>query len=179
MTKSHSISRRSALTALGTGGIGLALAPTAIQVASQDASPESIARHPIVGTWILQFEPGPGAPVTPVVTVFGADGSFFDAASGHAGVWEVSGVTSVLHTWVHVFPQANNYVVVSGSIEIDGEAESWTQAYSSMVVAADGSVLNAGGGNVQARRLHPVPVDQMGTPLEVVPVWTPVIATPT
>lgn len=179
MAEPRSISRRTALAGLSAGGLGMALVSTAGRVAAQDASPEAMAEHAIVGTWVLQFEPAPQAPVAPVVAVFGADGSFIDAANGHAGVWEATGTTTVLHTWVHVFAQANNYVVVSGTIELDMSGDSWTQAYSSMVVAADGAVLNTGGGNVQAKRLLPVPEDEMGTPLEVVPTWTPAPATPT
>jgi hypothetical protein len=130
----------------------------------------------IVGTWVIQFEDPAEAPV---VAIFGADGNFVDAGMGHAGVWEAAGPSTFSHTWVHVFPANSNYVVVSGTIELDETGDSWTQAYSSMVVSADGAVINTGSGNVQARRLHVVPVDQMGTRLEVVPTWTPVMATPT
>ncbi len=116
--------------------------------------------------------------MAPVVTVFGGDGSFIDAGSGHAGVWEATGPDSVLHTAVHVFPDANTYLVIGGSIGLDPSGESWNQTYTTMVVAADGTVLNTRSGNVQGRRLHAVPEDEMNAPLDVVPTWTPG-ATPT
>jgi hypothetical protein len=126
--------------------------------------------HAIVGTWVIQFE---DSSMAPVVGVFSSDGSFIDAGMGHAGVWEASGPGTVLQTWLHVFAPANNYVVVTGTIELDGSGDGWTQAYSSMVVSADGTVVATGGGTVQARRLHIVLEDEMGTPLSVVPTWTP------
>lgn len=176
--QSTSISRRTALTGLSASGLGVALAVTAHPAAAQDASPVPPTPHAIVGTWVLSFEPGPPAPMAPVVAVFGADGSFIDAGSGHAGVWEASGPTTVLSTWVHIFPQNNNYVAVSGTIALDPAGDRWTQPYSLMVVAANGKVLRTGHGTAHAKRLHAVPEDEIGRPLAVVPTWTPAPATP-
>lgn len=168
---SANLSRRHALAGLTASGAGLVLAAATHPVAAQEASPAPMATNPIVGTWVLTFvEP----PMPPVVAVFHADGTFVDA-----GVWEPNGPNTVLHTWVHVFPPANNYVVVSGNIEVDPSGESWTEDYSLMVVGADGTVLNTGGGSVHGARLHPVPPDQLNAPLDVVPTWTPAPATPT
>jgi len=171
MTVNHGtpgISRRTTLAGLGMTSLGLALG--ASPATAQESSPESVAAHAIVGTWVLQFD---DPAMAPVVGVFGADGSFIDAGSGHAGVWEATDPGTVLHTWAHVFAQANNYVVVSGTIDLDGSGDGWTQGYSSMVVTADGTVIATGGGTVQARRLHIVPEDEIGAPLSVVPTWTP------
>ena len=170
----HSVSRRAALAGLGAGGLGLALGSVDHAVA-QAASPAALADHPLVGTWVVHFE-DPAEP--PAVAIWGADGSFVDAANGHTGAWQATGPRSGLHTWVHVFAENANYVVVSGTIEVDASGESWTQPYSSMVVAADGTVLNTGSGKVSAKRLRPVPEAAMGTALEVVPTWTPAAATP-
>ncbi len=171
MTADHGtpgMSRRTTLAGLGMTSLGLALG--ASDTTAQESSPESVARHAIVGTWVLQFD---DPSMAPVVSVFSADGSFIDAGSGHARVWEAAGPGTVLHTWVHVFPQANNYVAVSGTIDLNDSGDEWTQAYSSMVVTADGTVVATGGGSVQAKRLQIVPEGEMGTPLSVVPTWTP------
>ncbi len=178
MTPHHtipSVSRRAALAGIVGGSLGIAVLPAGDRAFAQEASPEAMVSHPVVGTWVLQFEDPSAAPV---VGVWGADGSFIDAGSGHAGVWEATGPQTALHTWVHVFSQNNNYVVVSGTIEVDPSGDSWTQAYSSMVVSAGGMVLNTGTGVAHARRLRPVPEDALNAPLDVVPTWTPAEATP-
>jgi hypothetical protein len=172
----NSLSRRSAIAGIGASGLGLAATTMASRASAQEASPAPMDVHPIVGTWVLEFEGAPTQPAFPAVTVFGADGSFIDAANGHAGVWEATGETSALHTWVHVFP--GNYVVVSGTIEVDTSGDTWMQQYTVMVVSPDGTVVNQMDASVHARRLRPVPQDQMGAPLEVVPTWTPPPATP-
>lgn len=173
------VSRRAALAGLSAGGLGLALAATAHPADAQEASPAPAAPHAIVGTWVLHFDPGPPAPLAPTVTIFGSDGSFIDAGEGHAGVWEASGPTTVLATWVHVFPQNNNYIAVSGTITLDPSGDTWTQPYSLMVVSATGKVLRTGHGTAHGQRLHAVPEDEIGRPLAVVPTWTPASATPT
>lgn len=175
----NSLSRRTALAGLGAGGLGLALAATVHPATAQDATPAPSGQHAIVGTWVLHFNPGPPAPTSPTVTIFGADGSFIDAGYGHSGVWEASGPTTVLATWVHVFPQNNNYVAVSGTITLDPSGDRWTQPYSLMVVSATGKVLRTGHGTAHGQRLTVVPEDQIGRPLAIVPTWTPVPATPT
>jgi hypothetical protein len=164
------VSRRAAFIGVGAASLGLALA---WPVAAQESSPVSMTGHPLVGTWIIHFEdPAEG----PAVGVWGADGSFVDAGSGHAGVWQATGPTTALHSWVHVFAQAGNYVVVSGTIEVDASGDTWTQPYTSMVVTADGTVVGGRSAIAYGTRFRPVPEDEMGTPLEVVPTWTP--ATP-
>ena len=65
---------------------------------------------------------------------------------------------------MHVFSQTNNYVVVSGTIEVDPSGDTWTQAYSGMVVSAGGMVLNTSTGVAHARRLRPVPEDALTRP---------------
>ena len=169
------VSRRTTLAALAGGGLGMALATPARHAFAQEASPESLAGHPVAGTWIVSFE-SPADP--PAVAVWGADGSFIDAVTGYTGVWQATGPQTALHTWVRVFDEDGTYLVVSGTIEVDASGDTFTQPYSSMVVAADGTVLNTGAGAVSARRLRPVPENEFGTPLDVVPTWTPAVGTP-
>ena len=173
------ITRRTAIAGLGAGGLGLGLAATARQVAAQDATPGATTGHPLVGTWIVQFE-DPAEP--PAVAVWGADGSFVDAGNGLVGVWEATGPRTALHSWLLFIPDGSGYVLVSGTITVDETGDAWTQPYSSMVVAPDGTVVTTERGTVRARRLRPVPEDAIGTALEAVPTWTPATpeaATPT
>jgi hypothetical protein len=146
------------------------------RTSAQDATPAMMGTHPVVGTWIVQFEDPAEAPA---VGVWHADGSFVDAASGHAGQWEPTSPNTALHSWIHIFPENNNYVVVSGTIEVDASGDSFTQPYSAMVVSADGMVLNTINSTVYGTRFRPIPEDQIGTPLEIVPTWAPAPATAT
>jgi hypothetical protein len=164
----RSISRRRTVAALAAAGLGAAGASH--QAVAQESSPESLAGHPVAGTWIVIFE-NPADP--PAVSVWAADGSFIDAAGGLTGAWQPTGPRTALHTWIRVFEEDGTYLVVSGTIEVAASGDHFTQPYSSMVVAADGTVINTGSGTVSARRLRPVPEEEFGTPLAVVPTWMP------
>ena len=66
MTPHHttpSVSRRAALAGIVGGGLGLAVLPAGDRAFAQDASPEAMVSHPVVGTWVLQFEDPLAAPV--------------------------------------------------------------------------------------------------------------------
>jgi hypothetical protein len=167
-----SLSRRSAIAGIG---LGLAAASMANRVSSQEATAMPTGDHPVVGTWIVRFEDPAQAPG---VGTWFADGSFIDAGLGHAGQWEPTGPNTALHSWIHVFPEDNNYVVDSGTIEVDASGDNFTQPYSVMVVGADGTVLNTISSTVNATRFRPIPEDQVGTPLEIVPAWGSGEATP-
>jgi hypothetical protein len=169
-----SVSRRSVVAGIGAGGLGVAAAMTG-QVSAQESTPGTMGTHPVVGTWIVRFEDPTQAPA---VGVWLADGSFLDAGSGHAGRWEPTGPNTALHSWIHIFPEDNNYVVVSGTIKVDASGDNFTQPYSAMVVSADGTVLNTISSEVNATRFRTIPEDQLGTPLDIVPAWGPESATP-
>lgn len=170
----HAVSRRSVVAGVGVGGIGLAAAMTG-RASAQEATPDSMSTHPVVGTWIVRFEDPNQAPG---VGTWFADGSFIDAGLGHAGQWEPTGPTTALHSWIHVFPEDNTYVVVSGTIEVDASGDTFTQPYSAMVVGADGTVLDTFSSTVNATRFRPIPEDEVGTPLDIVPAWGSAQATP-
>ena len=169
-------SRRTALAGLGTAGIGVVL--TARHAAAQDVAPTSPTGHPLAGTWIVDFPDHS----SPAVAVWAADGSFL-GPEGNFGVWVPTGPRTALHTWVKFVPDNGGaYISISGTITVDETGEAWTQPYSGMVVAADGTVVGTDSGTVRATRLRPVPEDQIGTPIAAVPTWTPApptAATPT
>lgn len=172
----RSVSRRTALAGLGAAGIGMALSTR--HAAAQEVAPTSPTGHPLAGTWIVDF-PNHGLPA---IAVWAADGSFIDAGNGISGVWAPTGPRTALHTWVKFVPDNGGaYISISGTIMVDETGEAWSQPYSSMVVAPDGTVVSTDSGTVHATRLRPVPEDQIGTPIAAVPTWTPAppAATPT
>ncbi len=87
------VSRRTALAGLGAAGAGLALAATVHPAAAQEATPDALASHPIVGTWFEEFDPGhPGALLD--VTAFHADGTVTEShpiGGTGIGIWRPTG----------------------------------------------------------------------------------------
>jgi hypothetical protein len=116
------LSRRNALAGLGIGSIGLALA--ARSTAADEATPDALASHPIVGNWMVSTPAGPamaifladgtniqGLPVTQA----GPDGVAF--VSTQVGSWEPVGERGVHFTGVQLHSDVNG--VVTGTVTID------------------------------------------------------------
>ncbi len=166
----RSVSRRAALTGLGVSGAALALAAARPAAAQDTASPAAdTVRHPLAGTWIVTFQ---NPADMPTIAVWGADGSFV-APGNLFGVWEASGPRTALFTWVTFFEDTSGYLVVTGTITVEESGDEWTHPYSSMTVGPDGTVQIGDSGVVYARRLRPLSEDQIGTPIAVIPNWTP------
>jgi hypothetical protein len=68
-----SITRRAAIAGLGAGGLGLAA--SRLGASAQNASPEAMANHPMVGAWLGITPDGPSP------AFFLADGSFISSSS--------------------------------------------------------------------------------------------------
>src|SRR5215210_346239 len=68
-----SVSRRTALTAIGGGGLGLALAAHGQRAAAQEDPPPALAGHPQVGVWMVD------SPIGRAIAVYAADGSVVTA----------------------------------------------------------------------------------------------------
>ena len=158
-----------AVVALGRSGPG---------AVAQDATPDAVAGHPLVGSWVVIDVSEPGD--TPSVTVFTGDGIVLDAAAegGAAGSWEPTGPRSAAVTFV--VPVAEDEfagsIIIRGTIEVDAAGDAFTSPYSYTVVAADGTVVDAGRSVVEATRVPVEPIEAEGTPLAAVPTWT--VATP-
>jgi hypothetical protein len=95
MTTHHAdepLSRRAAVAGLGAAGIGMALAAVSGSAAAQEASPVPLADHPIIGTWVFDFDPAnPGTLVA--FASFHADGTRTDLhpfAGPGVGVWSAT-----------------------------------------------------------------------------------------
>jgi hypothetical protein len=188
----RSVSRRTALAGLGAGGLGVALAATVRHVAAQDATPEELAGHPVVGTWLAIAPPGA------TVVTFRADGtaevgwpiSYVDPTfpdldvvfnTPGYGTWEPIGEGKIHFTVVAVLSDAKGTYLGTATL----------QGYP--VVSADGQTFtdNEPNGQITVRdAANHVLADQGGfapgvaatrmTPNSVVfPPETPGVATPT
>jgi hypothetical protein len=120
-----SLSRRTALVGLGGGGIGVAMAARGRIAAAQEATPDAMANHPIVGAWMVT------TPTGPALAVFSADGTNIQgvptAQAGPQGVtftgaqvgtWEPDGDRRVHFTGVQLLTDATGVFV--GSVTVDG-----------------------------------------------------------
>ena len=174
----YAVSRRTALAGLGAGGLGLALA--ARGAAAQDATPASLAGHPLVGSWIVDRNPDDPTEI-PTYNVITSDGTIFDPSVGGAGVWDATGPNSANFTLTGTIAELGGYFLVRASITVDEGGGSATATYSSTVAAADGTVmddLTAVGASANYIRIQLEPLDATG-PLAEFPAWTPPPATPT
>jgi hypothetical protein len=119
-----SLNRRAAL-----GGVGAAAAALGLghlhQAAAQDATPDAMANHPIVGAWMVT------TPIGPSLAVFFADGINIQGLQAsqagplgvtfvgpQVGVWEPTGPRSVHFTGVQWHSDATGTLV--GTVTIDG-----------------------------------------------------------
>jgi hypothetical protein len=119
------VSRRTALAGLGASGLGLALAATTRHAAAQDAAPDDLAGHPMVGAWLVAGPRGPS------MTIVHPTGTWMDAGLAAApgptgttfnstavGTWEPYGERGIHFTAVVSQTDANGVFV--GSLTIDG-----------------------------------------------------------
>ena len=96
------VTRRSAVIGLGAGAAGLALAATARPAAAQEATPASLAEHPLVGTWFLDNDPANPANALGTFLLH-ADGTYVEAnadGSVRLGAWAATGATTATLTIV-------------------------------------------------------------------------------
>jgi hypothetical protein len=118
------VSRRSALTGLGAGGLGIALAASTHDAAAQDATPMAKANHPIVGNWMVTTGAGPA------MAVFLADGTNIQGlpatqagpngvefVSTQVGSWEPVSERGIHFTGVQLHTDANG--TLTGTVTID------------------------------------------------------------
>ncbi len=183
---SRSVSRRSALAALGAGGLGLALAATARQASAQDATAVSWAGHPNVGVWMVD------SPIGRAIAVYAADGSVVTALpASQAGPQGVTFSSTQIGTWEPTGERGTHLTVVqllsdgagayAGSVTVDAYQE----------VSADGQTFVSGEGTSVTIRdaAHNVPQviaggppaigTRMGVGAPGFPEGTPTAGTPT
>lgn len=175
---SNTISRRVALSGLCAGGLGLALATPRLSASAQDTEPDTMANHPIVGTWVFDF-PTDNFGTLVGYSSFHSDGTRTDlhpyAGSG-IGSWRPTGERSAESILKYQNIAVEPGAVVPGTVTV-WESETLDQSGESMsfdpVVELrdiDGTVLALFPAPGQpVRRLvieppPPVPTPETGTP---------------
>ncbi len=119
-----SMNRRTALSGVGAGAAALGLGHLN-RAAAQDATPDAMANHPIVGAWMVT------TPAGPAMAVFFADGTNIQGlpatmpgprgvtyVSTQVGRWEPIDERGVHFTGVQFHTDANGTLV--GTVTIDG-----------------------------------------------------------
>jgi len=186
----RSVSRRTALAGLGAGGLGLALAATAREAEAREATPASLAGHPIVGAWNAMTPGGPS------LAVFAADGTATFAnpttaadpsrgvvyQSPSVGTWEPTGPRSIHFTASLVVTDANGvhvgYYTNDAYPEVSEDGQSLVDDQSRGRV----TIRDAAGAAVQefaTAGAPPVTGSRMGVGSPGFPAATPGAATPT
>jgi hypothetical protein len=177
---SDSLSRRTALAGISATGLGLALAATAHHASAQEATPTTMAEHPLVGTWIVDRNPDDPTEI-PTYNVLTADGGVIDPTQGGAGVWEATGPDTANFTLSGTIMELGAYFLVRGSLVVDAGGGTATNSYSSTIVQADGTVLDeltVAQATAHYVRLRIEPQNAVGQPLAGFPTWTPATPTP-
>jgi hypothetical protein len=121
-----SVSRRTALSGLGAGSLGLTLAATVRHAAAQDAATE-MATHPMVGTWLAgtgpndlgltHFDADGNADFQSSVVAAGSDGAL-TYNDPRMGVWEPISERGIHLTFTWASRDATG--AVTGTFTVDG-----------------------------------------------------------
>jgi hypothetical protein len=173
------VTRRSALAGLGAGGLGLALATRGLGANAQDTAPDTMANHPIVGTWYFDF-PTDDFGTLVGYSSFHADGTRTDLhpfAGPGIGSWQATGaqtgetILKYQNIAVEPGPVVPGTVTVWETFTVDDSGESVTYDTVVELKALDGTViaLFPFSGAPASRRLvveppPPIPTPEAGTP---------------
>jgi hypothetical protein len=177
----HSRSNLSRRTALGAVGAAAVLGLGHLSgAAAQEATPDALANHPIVGVWLFINATVPPSPST---AIFAADGSvviestvnYKDTergvvyASDLIGTWEPTGPRSIHLTGISIESDAN--ALFTGTSTLDGypevseDGQTWTdpgtQAQLTIRDATNAVVAVLGGGGDQPPITPPVMATRM------------------
>jgi hypothetical protein len=136
---------------------------------AQDATPESLTGHPLVGAWVLDADPDDPANA-PELIVFTADGLYIGVAadgSNTIGAWEATGPRGAAITLHFFIPGENDgfggMATVRGNVEVAEDGQSFTAPYTLEFAGADG----AGSGEYG-------PLTASGTRIAVEPMGEPI-----
>ncbi len=117
----ESVSRRTALAGIGAGGLGLAFAASHRAIA-QDAMPESLAEHPLAGTWLAMANPPlPEDPQIAVPSLFATDGTvLLMFPLTQAGPQGAQVNTAAVGTWEADSERRGHFTAVQVLSDLDG-----------------------------------------------------------
>ena len=169
--------KRGAIIAIVIAGAITASGQSSLITAAQEATPDGLADHPLVGTWIVDTNVDT-ANDGPEIGIFHADGTVFGLGASRwvSGAWEAADDATGQVTMAGVFDaNGGGYVVLRGAHEVDDTGDAWTCVCTFTVVAADGTVLDSGQATAHATRLPIEPVEAAGMPLAGFPTWSPAL----
>ena len=181
------ISRRTALAGLGAAGAGLALAATVHPAAAQEATPEAMAAHPIVGSWRVSLTVDGAMDQDAALDTFTADGTVIASvkpvspappgapfaqifASLMHGTWTVVGPNQVAFTIVRLqTDEKGNYlgtVTVPAVLDVRSDGQGLSGSFTYAVADPAGKVVATGTGTAEGTRIaiEPMGVPSAGTP---------------
>jgi len=192
---SSTLTRRTALSGVAAAALGLSQVPS---VTAQDATPNAMASHPIVGAWMIM---NPGNPPNASPAIFTADGTFSAAGAPSSidpqrgvvlgspviGVWEPTGERSIHVTWVQVLSDGNGAYLgtftLDGYPQVSADGQSWddegTQVHFTIRDASNAVTMEAGGGNGAEPATPPVHAIRMQVGNPGFPEGPPMAGTPT
>ncbi len=146
---------------------------------AQEATPEGLSSHPLVGTWIVDTNVAMDSD-GPEIGMFHADGTVFGLGASRwvSGAWEAADDSTGLVTMAGVFDaNGGGYVVLRGPHTVDDTGDSWTCDCTFTVVSADGTLLDSGQATAHATRLPIETAESVGMTLPGFPTWVPAAAT--
>src|SRR5215216_7401734 len=141
------MNRRTALSGVGAGAAALGLGHLN-RTAAQEATPDAMAAHPMVGAWMAET-PGGLALVT-----FAADGSVVMALQPtQSGPMGIASVSSAVGTWEPVSARGIHFTVVQilsdangkfiGTVTVDGYPEASEDGQTLRDTGAPGTVTRS------------------------------------
>ena len=166
MSRSSSLSRRTAVAGLGAGGLGLALGARTPHAAAQGFSTQA---HPLVGTWFLENSPENPTDARDLFSLH-ADGTYIEARADGAvrlGAWEATGPTTATLT-IEAYSRDEagtnqGAIIICLTLTLNPDGNSYTAAGTIELIAPDGSSRGqAGPATGTATRLV---VEAPGTPV--------------
>jgi hypothetical protein len=173
------LTRRTALSGVGMAAAALGLSQVSA-VTAQEATPSTMASHPIVGVWLNM---NATVPPSPSVSIYGADGSFVSVspvnykdtergvvyASDLIGTWEPTGPRSIHLTGISM--ESDENAAFTGTFTLDGypevseDGQTWaddgTQVKATLRDATNAVVAVIGGGGDQPPITPPVIATRM------------------
>ena len=149
-----------------------------VPTSAQDATPASLAEHPLVGAWMFDTDLASQAD-PPELGLFTSDGVFIGLGSSEsAGSWAASDAQTGALTLISRFDEGGGgYAVIRGPHVVDATGDRWTCDCTYTIVAADGTVLDSGQAASQGVRIPVESVEAMGSPLAGAPRWGLALAT--
>lgn len=167
------------VTMLAIGSLPL-MGHRPLDVSAQEATPGSLAGHPLVGAWMVDTNTETDTD-SPEIGIFTSDGSVFGLGASRwvSGVWAADDDSTGTVTLVGVFEgNGGGYVVIRGLTAVEPTGNRWRCDDCTLsVIGADGTVIDSGSAPAQAYRIPSQGAEHAGQGLADMPRWVPVMTT--